>query len=162
MRDTRSVGGGSEPASTGGDVGLGRWRDIEDMRVLAQGGLDYDVVLEEIERKRPFNTGAMEATHIRDQSHPLFAIDRAVTLLEGLPTTFTAQVTALGTEFEVEYFVLEAVDDEVHEVDRIRERVLTTVQALSTDDTEAVDQGIDRLVEKGILDRTGKTVRALH
>jgi hypothetical protein len=42
-------------AVAGGDVGAGRRRDIEDMQVYAQRGLDYDTIVAEIERQRPFN-----------------------------------------------------------------------------------------------------------
>lgn len=145
-------------AVSGGDLGSGRRRDIEDMRVYAQRGLTYDVILEEIETQRPFNTGAMEARHIRDRSHPLFTIETAVESLAGLPQSFTEQVAAYGTAFEVEYVVLGAVDDGVHDVGRIQDRVLDTVRALDADDEAAVSAGIDRLVTKQILARTGNTV----
>ena len=36
-------------AVSGGDLGSGRRRDIEDMRVYAQRGLTYEAILEEIE-----------------------------------------------------------------------------------------------------------------
>jgi len=74
-------------AVSGGDLGAGRRRDIEDMRTYAQRGLAYEVILNEIEEQRPFNTGSIEATHIRTQSHPLFTIEVAVQSLSGLPSS---------------------------------------------------------------------------
>lgn len=146
-------------AVSGGDLASGRRRDIEDMRTYAQRGLDYEVVLTEIDEQRPFNTRATEAQQIRDRSHPLFTIEMAVNSLSGLPDTFTARITEFATEFEVEYTVLGAVDDGSNNVDVIRERVLANVRALSDEQGGAVDDAIDRLVAKQILDRDGETVR---
>ncbi len=146
-------------AVSGGDLASGRRRDIEDMRTYAQRGLDYEVVLTEIDEQRPFNTRATEAQQIRDRSHPLFTIEMAVNSLSGLPDTFTARITEFATEFEVEYTVLGAVDDGSNNVDVIRERVLANVRALSDEQGGAVDDTIDRLVAKQILDRDGETVR---
>jgi hypothetical protein len=146
-------------AVSGGDVGSGRHRDIGDMVPYAQRGLDYFCIIEEIETQRPFNTGAVEATHIRDQSHPLFAIELSVERLSGLPREFTERVSEFATEFEVEYFVLDAIDDGLHEVTPIRERVVARVQSLSIENTDEVDAGIERLVQKHILARNSDVVR---
>lgn len=142
-------------AVSGGDLGAGRRRDIEDMRTYAQRGLTYDHIIEEIEAQRPFNTGATEASHIRDRSHPLFAIEMAVQSLSGLPNSFTERVSDYATEFEVEYVVLGAVDDGLHDLERIEERVQSNVRELSDDNEEAVTAAVDRLVEKQILERNG-------
>ena len=147
-------------AVSGGDLASGRRRDIEDMRTYAQRGLDYESILTEIGEQRPFNEGSTEARQIRDRSHPLFTIEIAVNSLSGLPKTFTDRVSALATEFEVEYTVLGAVDDGVRDVGTIRDRVLATVRALSDDQGEEVDRAIERLVEKQILESDGETVRA--
>jgi len=98
-------------AVSGGDLASGRRRDIEDMRKYAQRGLDYELILTEIDEQRPFNTGTTEARQIRDRSHPLFTIEMAVNSLSGLPNKFTARIAEFATEFEVEYTVLGAVDD---------------------------------------------------
>jgi len=129
------------------------------MRTYAQRGLDYEVILTEIDEQRPFNSGATEARQIRDRSHPLFAIEMAVNSLSGLPNTFTSRITEVATEFEVEYTVLGAVDDGIDTVDAMRDRVLANVRALSDDQEDAVDDAIDRLVAKQILERDGETVR---
>jgi hypothetical protein len=144
-------------AVSGGDLGSGRRRDIEDMRTYAQRGLTYESIIEEIEKQRPFNTGATEARHIRERSHPLFTIEMAVQSLSGLPTAFTNHVSVFATEFEAEYFVLGAVDDGLHNPDKIRDRVLSNVRSLS-DDEEAVKAAIDRLGEKQILERDEDTI----
>jgi hypothetical protein len=146
-------------AVSGGDLTSGRRRDIEDMRTYAQRGLDWEVILTEIDEQRPFNSGLTEARHIRDRSHPLFTIDIAVTSLSGLPNTFTSRIDTLGTEFEIEFTVLGAVDDGATQVQSIRERVHANVAALSDDHQNAVDDAIDRLVNKGILERDETTVR---
>lgn len=146
-------------AVSGGDLGSGRGRDIEDMRKYAQRGLKYDSILEEIEEQRPFNAGSTEARQIRDRSHPLFAIEVAVRSLSGLPNTFTNRVSTFGTEFEVEYFVLGSVDDGIHDVDAIREQVLSNVQSLSEDEGNEVDAAIERLTRKRILERNSDTIR---
>jgi hypothetical protein len=146
-------------AVSGGDLASGRRRDIEDMRTYARRGLDYEVILAEIDEQRPFNTGTTEAQQIRDRSHPLFTIEMAVNALSGLPNTFTARITEFATEFEAEYTVLGAVDDGIDNVDAIRERVLANVRALSDDQEDAVDDAIGRLVDKQILERDGETVR---
>jgi hypothetical protein len=145
-------------AVAGGDIGRGRRRDLEDMRMYAQRGLDYDVIVAEIDAQRPFNTGATEARQIRDRSHPLFAIETAVTSLAGLPAAFTEPITAYGTAFEVEYAILGAVDDGIHDIDRLQTRVLDTVRSLDPSDTDAVIAGIDRLVTKHVLTRGDGTV----
>ncbi|QKY22194.1 hypothetical protein B4589_017500 (plasmid) [Halolamina sp. CBA1230] len=146
-------------AVSGGDLASGRRRDIEDMRTYAQRGVDYEVILTEIDEQRPFNTGSTEAQQIRDRSHPLFAIEMAVNSLSGLPNTFTARIEECATEFETEYTVLGAVDDGIGDIDAIRERVLANVQALSDDQEDAVDDAIDRLVAKRILKRDGEMVQ---
>lgn len=146
-------------AVSGGDLGGGRRRDIEDMRTYAQRGLEYDIILDEISVQRPFNTGPTEARQIRDRSHPLFTIEIAVSSLSGLPRTFTKCASAFATEFEVEYFVLGAVDDGVHNIATIQEQVLANVCSLSADDGEEVIAGVDRLVQKQILERKDSTVR---
>jgi len=146
-------------AVSGGDLASGRRRDIEDMRTYAQRGLDYETIVSEIDEQRPFNTGPTEARQIRDRSHPLFAIEVAVDSLSGLPGTFTSRIEELGTEFEIEYAVLGAVDDEVQDTAAIRERVCSHVQVLSEAEGGPVDQAIDRLVEKQVLTRDGQTVR---
>lgn len=138
---------------SGGDLGSGRRRDIEDMRVYAQRGLEYKSILEEIEKQRPFNTGSTEARHIRDRSHPLFAIETAVHSLSGLPTSFSNRITAFATEFEVEYFVLGAIDDGLQEKGSIQEFVLSNVRSLSNDDGQIVSEAINRLIDKQILER---------
>ncbi|MDS0243877.1 MULTISPECIES: hypothetical protein [unclassified Haloferax] len=148
-------------AVSGGDLGSGRRRDIEDMRKYAQRGLEYDVILDEIAEQRPFNTGETEARQIRDRSHPLFAIEMAVSSLSGLPRTFTTRVSEFATEFEIEYFVLGSVDDGVNGIDAIQERVLSTVRSLSGDNGGEVTAGIDRLVQKQILDRKDATVHLI-
>ena len=146
-------------AVSGGDLDGGRRRDIEDMRTYAQRGLEYDTILDEIAAQRPFNTGPTEARQIRDRSHPLFTIEIAVSSLSGLPRTFTKRVSAFATEFEVEYFVLGAVDDGIHDIATRQERVLANVRSLSSDDGEEVIAGVDRLVQKQILERKNSTVR---
>jgi predicted nucleic acid-binding protein len=67
---------------------------------------------------------------------------------------------ALGvpTEFEVEYGILEAVNEGLRRPRTISERVLSNVRELSVGDEEAVSAGIDRLIEKEILDEEGDTV----
>jgi len=87
-------------AVAGGDLGAGRRRDIEDLRMYAQRGLDYGVIVDEIEAQRPFNQGSPEATLIRTRSHPLLAIDIAVDSLAGLPTDFTEQIERIATGLE--------------------------------------------------------------
>lgn len=146
-------------AVSGGDLASGRRRDIEDMRTYAQRGLDYEVILTEIDEQRPFNTGTTEARQIRDRSHPLFAIEIAVNSLSGLPTTFTSRVGEFATAFEVEYTVLGAVDDGINDVEAIRERILSNVQTLSGDQEDAVDDAIDRLVGKQIIEHDGDIIR---
>jgi hypothetical protein len=123
------------------------------MRMYAQRGLAYEAILEEIEEQRPFNTGSTEARHIRNRSHPLFAIETAVQSLSGLPSSFSNRISAFATEFEVEYFVLGAIDDGLHDDEAIREYVLSNVRSLSHDDKEAVSEGVDRLIDKQILER---------
>lgn len=145
-------------AVSGGDLASGRRRDIEDMRKYAQRGLDYDVISTEIDEQRPFNTGSTEARHIRDRSQPLFTIEMAVNSLSGLPNSFTARIGDFATEFEVEYTVLGAVDDGVTDVEKIRDRVVSNVRALSDDQADAVDDAIGRLVEKQILRHDGDTL----
>jgi hypothetical protein len=146
-------------AVSGGDLASGRRRDIEDMKKYAQRGLDYESILNEIEEQRPFNTGSTEARQIRDRSHPLFTIEMAVNSLSGLPNTFTSRIGDFATEFEVEYTVLGAVDDGIDDVEVIREHVLSNVRMLSDDQKHAVDDAIDRLVDKHVLKRDGATVR---
>lgn len=145
-------------AVSGGDLGAGRRRDIEDMRTYAQRGLAYEVILREIEEQRPFNTGSTEATQIRDRSHPLFAIEIAVQSLQGLAPSFTDRVSAFATELEVEYGILEAVADGLQGTETISERVRSNVRAGSVD-AEVVSAAIDRLVKKQILEREGNTVQ---
>jgi hypothetical protein len=120
-------------AVSGGDLASGRRRDIEDMRKYAQRGLDYESILTEIDEQRPFNTSSTEARHIRDRSHPLFTIEMAVNSLLGLPNSFTSRISDFATEFEVEYTVLGAVDDGLTDIEKIRDRVLSNVRALSDD-----------------------------
>jgi hypothetical protein len=146
-------------AVSGGDLASGRRRDIEDMRKYAQRGLDYESILTEIDEQRPFNTGSTEARQIRDRSHPLFTIEMAVNSLSGLPNTFMSRIADFATEFEVEYTVLGAVDNGIDDVEVIREHVLSNVRMLSDDQKHAVDDAIDRLVDKHILKRDGATVR---
>lgn len=146
-------------AVSGGDLAGGRRRDLEDMRMYAQRGVDYEAVVAEIEAQRPFNTGPTEARQIRDRSHPLFAVETAVSSLTGLPDRFTSAISAFATEFEVEYTVLGAVDDGVTDVDAVRERVQSEVRALSDEQHDATDEAIRRLTTKQILDRDGQTVR---
>lgn len=148
-------------AVSGGDLASGRRRDIEDMRTYAQRGLDYDIILQEIEKQRPFNEGLAEARHIRARSHPLFAIEVAVNSLSGLPDTFMERVAAFATEFEIEYTVLGAVDDGISDVETIQDRVLANVRALSADQTTEVDAAIERLVQKQILETDGESVEVL-
>ena len=148
-------------AVSGGDLASGRRRDLEDMRLYAQRGLKYDTILNEIENQRPFNTGTTEAQQIRDRSHPLFAIETAVTSLSGLPRTFTDRVSRFATEFEVEYFVLCSIADDIHEIAIIREQTLANVRSLSDGADDEVDAGIDRVSQKHILERTDGTVRLL-
>lgn len=145
-------------AVSGGDLGSGRRRDIEDMRTYAQRGLNYKSIIDEIAEQRPFNRGSTEARHIRDRSHPLFAIETAVHSLSGLPSSFTNHVSTFATEFEVEYFVLGAIDDGLHEKERIQEYIFSNVRTLSPDDEQAVEAGIDRLIDKQILERDDGTL----
>jgi len=144
-------------AVSGGDLASDRRRDIE--RKYAQRGLDYESILTEIDKQRPFNTGSTEARQIRDRSHPLFTIEMAVNSLSGLPNRFTSSIADFGTEFEVEYTVLGAVDDGLNDVEDIRERVLSNVRTVSDDQVDTVDDAIARLVEKQILEWQGDTVQ---
>lgn len=145
-------------AVSGGDPASGRRRDRQDLRTFAQRGLDYDVILQEIEQQRPFNVEATEARQIRDRSHPLVAIELAVSSLTGLPETFTTRLSRLATELEVEYVVLSALDEDVRHVDRIRERARADVRSLPADGAAEVDAAIDRLARKRILERDGDTL----
>lgn len=148
-------------AVSGGDLASGRRRDIDDMRLYAQRGLDYQTILEEIEQQRPFNEGTTETRQIRERSHPLFAIEVAVTSLSGLPRAFTDRVSEFGTEFEVEYTVLRGVEEGTTDIAQLREQTLSTVRTLSDDQEDAVEAAIDRLVAKGVLELHGNSVR-LH
>jgi hypothetical protein len=129
------------------------------MRKYAQRGLDYEVLLAEIDKQRPFNTGSTEARHIRDRSHPLFSIEMAVNSLSGLPKSFTARIEEFATEFEIEYTVLGAVDAGRTDVEEIRNQVRSNVRTISEDQADAVDDAIARLVEKQILERREDTVQ---
>jgi len=146
-------------AVSGGDLASGRRRDIEDMRMYAQRGLDFDVILTEIEEQRPFNTGSTEARQIRERSHPLIAIEIAVDSLSGLPGPFTSRITELATQFEIEHGVLGAVEDGIQDVEAIRKRALSDVHAFSGDRKRAIDAAIERLVTKKILESDGARVR---
>jgi len=129
------------------------------MRKYAQRGLEYDSIIEEIEKQRPFNDGSTEARQIRSRSHPLFAIETAVSSLSGLPSPFTNRVSAFAMEFEIEYVVLGSVVDGIHDIDTIREHVFSDVRSLSQDTENEIDAAIDRLTEKQILKRRDDTVR---
>lgn len=146
-------------AVSAGDVGAGRRRDLEDMRQYAQRGLAFDRIVEEVERQRPFNTGGVEATQIRNRSHPLFAIEVAVDSLSGLPRDFTDRVATFGTEFAVEYNVLRAIEDGTDEVEQLCDLVPGRIASFEGDGTEIVDGAIDRLVEKEVLTRERGVVR---
>ena len=100
-----------------------------------------------------------EARQIGDRSHPLFAVETAVSSLTGLPDRFTSEISAFATKFEVEYTVSGAVDDGVTDVETIRERVRSGVRTLSDEQHDATDEAIHRLTTKQILDRDGQTVR---
>lgn len=139
-------------AVSGGDLGSGRRRDIEDMRLYAQRGLTYDVIIEEIAEQRPFNTGSTEARQIRDRSHPLFTIEIAVQSLSGLPRSFTTRISEFATEFEVEYFVLGAIDNGLDDEASIQKYVLSNVREISDDDQQAVSAAIERLIQKQVLE----------
>lgn len=69
--------------------------------------------------------------------------------LSGLPHPFTDRISAFATEFEVEYTVLGAVDDQMYDVETIRDWVFSTVQALSDDQEGMVNAAIDRLIQSG-------------
>ena len=138
-------------AVSGGDLAAARTRDVDDMRYYAQRGLNYEQILTEIEAQRPFNEGSTEAKQIRDGSHPLFNVDNSVTRLSGLPDAFTNRISKLGTEFEIERVVLSQVEEGTTSIDAIRPHVLANVRSLANSDTDRVNAGIDRLVEKGVL-----------
>jgi hypothetical protein len=147
-------------AVSGGDVASGRHRDIVDMIPYAQRGLDYARIIGEIQTQRPFKTGATEAIHIRNRSHPLFAIELSVERLSGLPREFTERVSEFATECEVEYFVLDAVDNGLCEITEIREWVIGRIQSLSVENIDEVDRGLERLVQKRVLARNREVVQA--
>ena len=146
-------------AVSGGDIASGRQRDLEDMRIYAQRGIDYQTVVSEIEAQRPFNTGATEARQIRDRSHPLFAVEMAVSSLSGLPDSFADQIERLATEFQIEYTVLVNIDDGINDIEVLREQVRSNVRALGSDSEDAINDAINRLCKKQILTRDGKIVR---
>lgn len=146
-------------AVSGGDIASGRRRDIEDMRIYAQRGIDYETVISEIDAQRPFNTGPTEAQQIRDRSHPLVALEVAVRSLSGLPKPFVDRIEQRATEIEIEYTILAAVDDGLTSRDEIEKRVFSTVQTLENDNTDAVTAAVDRLESKQILTHDGETVR---
>jgi hypothetical protein len=103
--------------------------------------------------------GSTEARQIRDRSHPLFTVENAILRLPGLPSSFTDRVTELATEFEVESVLLDAVDGGTHDLAALEEQTRADVRSLSDDDGDAVERGLDRLVEKEILRRAGQSVR---
>jgi hypothetical protein len=146
-------------AVSGGDIASGRQRDLEDMRIYAQRGINYETVLHEIDAQRPFNTGATEAQQIRDRSHPLFAVEMAVSSLSGLPDSFADQIERLATEFQIEYTVLVKIDDGLNDIEAIREQVSSNVRALGSGSTDAINDAINRLCKKQILTRDGGVVR---
>jgi len=148
-------------AVSGGDLASGRRRDLEDMRKYAQRGLEYNLILNEIEEQRPFNTGSTEAQQIRDRSHPLFTIEIAVDSLSGLSNSFTARIAEFATEFEVEYAILMALDEGITDIGTIQQRVLSEIRTLSTDQRNAVEEGINRLISKQILARSGGQIEPL-
>jgi len=129
------------------------------MRIYAQRGIDYETVLDEIEAQRPFNTGATEAQQIRDRSHPLFAVEMAVSSLSGLPDSFVGQIETLATEFQIEYTVLVNIDDGLNDIQVIREQVSSNVRALDSDSDEAINDTINWLCKKQILTRDGEIVQ---
>ena len=55
--------------------------------------------------------------------------------------------------------MLGAVDDGVADIEAIRKGVHSNVRALSDDQEDAVDEAIDRLVAKRILQRDGQRIR---
>ncbi len=140
-------------AVSGGDLGVGRRTDIDDLLRTAQAGIDWNVLIEEIVQQRPFNTGRHEARLLRDGSHPLLAIDISVSHLNGLPDNFTKKVTQLGTDAQVERTVLQTIDDGTTEPKTIREGVSSSVAILDEDESERVTDAIERLVEKDVLQR---------
>lgn len=145
-------------AVSGGDISSGRRRDIEDMRTYAQRGIEYEIVLAEIDAQRPFNTGSTEAQQIRNRSHPLFAVEVAVDSLSGLPESFTSRIEMLATEFEIEYTILGAIDESVTEIEAIREHVRSNVRTLPDVEGGPVSDAISRLSEKHIVERNNETV----
>jgi hypothetical protein len=54
---------------------------------------------------------------------------------------------------------LKAVDEGINGVEAIQERALSNVRALSGDQEDAVNDAIERLVTKDILEYDGETVR---
>ena len=59
----------------------------------------------------------------------------------------------------MEYFVLGAIEDGLHDAEAIQDAVLSNVRTLSNDDHQAVSESIDRLIEKQILEREGDSLR---
>jgi len=126
-------------AVSGGDLGSGRQRDIEDMRMYAQRGLTYEAIIEEIEEQRPFNTSSTEARHIRDRSHPLFAIETAVQ--SPLVSRHRSQRVSVRSQpnlrLSTSYWARLTM---AYTMTRLFESLCSNVRALSDDDQQAVSE----------------------
>lgn len=145
-------------AVSGGDVTANRFGDIHDLARIAQMITDWESVITEIQDQRPFNTGQLEADHLNNRSHPLLSIERAVNQLSGLPTNLHETVNAIATECQTERRTLQVIQDGTTNTDALVSEVTTGVEQLSPSDDEAVQDAIQRLVNKDILTPVGNSV----
>ncbi|MFB6198834.1 MAG: hypothetical protein ABEI52_11295 [Halobacteriaceae archaeon] len=60
---------------------------------------------------------------------------------------FTSRIEAVATEFGVAYSILAAIDDGLTDVETIRDRVFSNVNAASDDQANAGDEAIERLID---------------
>ena len=139
-----------------GDLNANRRRDLNEVTAYIRRAPDYDIIINEINAQRPFNTGELEHKHLLSKNHPLICLDRATTSLsQSLPQTFVNQLSDIASESELEFHVLNAL----HDGQTTEQAIITglkTHQSHLENVTDRVPDALNRLRNKEIITNNNK------
>lgn len=127
--------------------------DLDDVRAVIAahgGGFDWDVLGEEFRSQLPLNAGKREHEWITgEKRHPVLQFEQTVRELTGVPNDVRRLVRETADIVEAEGFVVDAIR---FTGETERSELIAQVTELNPCRETTVDDAVERLIEKGVVE----------
>lgn len=128
-------------------------KDAADLRSLAQAGIDYNTVKQELEAQRPMNTGGDEVLRLspsRGRRHPMLILHEMCKKVNAISNTLSSWAKEQERKVYTESIIVQRLETNSASQDELADIVET-----ECGDAVSVKDRIDALLERDVLTQEG-------